>query len=69
MPRHAVRSVFIGGTARAGLTGSEWYIANLAKLLGYVLKGTDEPTGQGLGLDAYGEGGGIIASELQLAKT
>ena len=48
----------------AGLSGSEWYIANLAKLLAYVLKGASEQTGRALGLTECSEGGAIIGKRI-----
>ena len=68
VPKHAVNSVCIGGTALAGLSGSEWYIANLAKLLAYLLKGTGEPTGRALGLAEYGEGGAIVGKRIAIGQ-
>ena len=67
IPRFAVKSVRVGGTARAGLSGSDWYQANLAALLAYVLKGSDEATGEGLGLDAWGEGGQIVGKRIAIS--
>lgn len=58
--KRAVKSVCIGGTARCGLSNSEWYQANLAKLMAYLLKGSDQETAARLGLDRWGEGGRII---------
>jgi hypothetical protein len=63
----AVDTRCIGGTARAGFSRSDWYQANLAKLLHYLLKGVDEQTGRALGLDHWQEGGDIIGKRLSIS--
>jgi hypothetical protein len=68
MPRSgAVDTRCIGGTARAGFSRSDWYQANLAKLLHYLLKGADERTGKALGLDGWLEGGAIVGKRLSIS--
>lgn len=68
-PRNgAVDTRCIGGTARAAASGSEWYQANLAKLISYLLKGVDERTGRALGLDEWGEGGDIAGKRLSISS-
>jgi hypothetical protein len=69
LPRHAVKSVCIGGTARAGFSGSDWYLANLAYVVGYLLKGSDEPTGDALGLDEDSGGGSIIGKRMSICSS
>jgi hypothetical protein len=64
----AVRTRRIGGTARAALSGSDWYQANLAKLLHYLLKGVDERTGEALGLDDWEEGGEITGKRVSISS-
>ena len=67
VPRFAVKTVCIGGTARAGLSSSDWYQANLAALLAYLLKGSDEATGKELGLAKWSEGGRIIGKRISIS--
>ena len=67
IPKLAVKTVCIGGTARAGQSASDWYQANLAVLLAYVLKGSDETTGKRLGLDKWGEGGRITGKRVSIS--
>ena len=67
VPRFAVKTVCIGGTARAGLSSSDWYQANLAALLAYLLKGSDEATGKELGLAKWGEGGRITGKRISIS--
>ncbi len=50
----------IGGSLRAALEGGEHYLANLAALLAYLLKGADAKTGEALGLPRSGHVGPII---------
>lgn len=69
VPPYAVRSVCIGGTARAGFSGSDWYLANLAYVVGYLLKGSDQSTGDALGLDKHGVGGSIIGKRLSICSS
>lgn len=67
-PRNgAVRTRRIGGTARAAISASDWYQANLAKLLHYLLKGVAEPTAEALGLDAWAAGGEIAGKRLSIS--
>lgn len=68
VPGRALKSVCIGGSASSGQSGSEWYIANLAKLLAYVLKGTNEQTGIALGLADHAVGGSIIGKRIGIAQ-
>ena len=67
VPKHAVKTVCIGGTARAGRSRSDWYQMNLARLLAYVLKGSNREAGLGLGLDAWDEGGSIIGKRIAIS--
>jgi hypothetical protein len=68
VPKRAVRSERIGGTARSGQDGSEWYLSNLARLLAYLLKGSDQTTAASLGLDRWGEGGRIIGKRVSISR-
>jgi hypothetical protein len=68
VPKRAVRSERIGGTVRCYEGGSEWYLSNLARLLAYLLKGSDEATAASLGLDRWGEGGRIIGKRLSISR-
>jgi hypothetical protein len=68
-PRNgAVKTRRIGGRARAAMSASDWYQANLAKLLHYLLKGVDEQTGRALGLDTWQEGGDIAGKRLSVSS-
>ncbi len=64
---NAVKTVCIGGNAEAAFSGSDWYQANLAYVVGYILKGVDERSGIALGLDRYAEGGAIIGKRLSIS--
>ena len=66
-PSGAVNTRCIGGTARSAFSGSDWYQANLAKLIHYLLKGVDERTGRALGLDEWAAGGGIAGKRLSIS--
>ena len=68
VPKLAVKTVCIGGTARAGRSGSDWYQSNLAAVLAYFLKGSDEATSERLGLDKWGEGGSIIGKRIAISN-
>lgn len=69
VPRFAVKSVCIGGTARAGFSGSDWYLANLAYVVGYLLKGSDASTGVALGLDEHSLGGSIVGKRMSICTS
>ena len=64
VPCGAVKTKRIGGDARAANSGSDWYEANLAWLVAYLLKGVDPATSVALGLDRRKEGGRIIGKRL-----
>jgi hypothetical protein len=68
VPKRAVRSERIGGTARSCEGESEWYLSNLARLLAYLLKGSDQATAVRLGLDRWGEGGRIIGKRVSISR-
>lgn len=67
VPKHALKCVCIAHTARAGLSGSDWYLANLAWLVGYLLKGSDARTSEALGLSKSEEGGTIIGKRIAIS--
>ncbi len=68
-PRNgAVKTRRIGGTARAAISASDWYQANLAKLLHYLLKGVDEQTGKALGLGDWAAGGDILGKRMSISS-
>ncbi len=67
VPKLAVKTVCIGGTARAGQSASDWYQANLAALLAYVLKGSDAATAAKLGLGKWGDGGRITGKRISIS--
>jgi hypothetical protein len=69
VPAGAVRTDAIGGSASCAFSGSEWYQANVAKIVGYILKGVDRQTGIALDLDRYGEGGTIKGKRLSISGT
>ena len=64
VPSGAVKTKCIGGNARAAGSGSDWYEANLAWLVSYLLKGVDTATSVALGLDRRNEGGRIIGKRV-----
>ena len=67
VPGRALKCVCIGGTARAALSGSDWYLANLAWLVGYLVKGSDARTSEALGLSRSDEGGTIIGKRVAIS--
>ena len=68
-PRNgAVKTLRIGGTARSAVSASEWYQANLAKLLHYLLKGVDAQTAKALDLDTCEAGGDIAGKRLSISS-
>jgi hypothetical protein len=64
VPKGAVKSLCVGGNARSGFSGGEWYEAHLANVLSYLLKGVDERAGRTLNLDRYSEGGVIVGKRV-----
>ena len=68
VPKRALKSVCIGGTASSAVSGSEWYTANLSRLLGYVLKGGEARTVRALGLTEHSEGGSIIGKRTAISQ-
>jgi hypothetical protein len=69
VPDGAVLTKRIGGTADCALTGSDWYLANLAYVVGYVLKGVEAPDGTALDLERYGVGGTITGKRLSISAS
>jgi hypothetical protein len=63
----AVVTKRIGGTAECAFYGSDWYLANLAYVVGYVLKGVETPDGIALELDRYGAGSTITGKRLSIS--
>lgn len=55
-----VKTARIGGTAGAAHSASDSYRANLAAVVGYILKGTNPTAARELGLDRIERGGRII---------
>lgn len=64
VPSGSVKTKRIGGNVRAAGSRSEWYEANLAWLVAYLLKGVDPATSVVLGLDRRNEGGRIIGKRV-----
>ena len=64
VPRGAVDTECIGLSARAARSGSDWYEANLARVVAYLLKGVDPATANVLGLGRFNEGGRIIGKRV-----
>lgn len=64
VPSGAVKTKCIGQSARAAGSGSNWYEANLAWLVGYLLKGVDREAANALGLNRRNEGGRIIGKRV-----
>jgi hypothetical protein len=68
VPRGAIKTRPIGGTTSAAFSGSDWYQANLASVVAYLLKGVDAATGEVLGLDRFAAGGPIIGKRLSVSQ-
>lgn len=64
VPRGAMDTECIGLSARAARSGSDWYEANLARVVAYLLKGVDPATANVLGLGRFNEGGRIIGKRV-----
>jgi hypothetical protein len=58
-----IRTSRIGGSVRAFETAPEAYQANLAVVVGYVLKGASQGAAMALGLDRLESGGSIIGKQ------
>jgi hypothetical protein len=69
VPNGAMLTKRIGGTALCAFSGSDWYLANLAYVVGYVLKGVEAHAGTALGLETYGVGGTIIGKRLSISAS
>ncbi len=67
VPSGAVKTVCIGNSARAAASGSDWYEANLAWLISYLLKGVDPATANALGLDLWDRGGNITGKRVAMS--
>lgn len=67
-PGGAVKTERIGGSARSACSGSDWYEANLAWLVAYLLKGVDPATANALGLARQNEGGRIIGKRVAASE-
>jgi hypothetical protein len=63
----AVVTKRIGGSASCAFSGSDWYLANLAYVVGYVLKGVKARDGIALELERYGVGGTITGKRLSIS--
>ena len=64
----AVQTKCIGHSAQAAFSGSDWYEANLAWLVAYLLKGVDPATANALGLARQNEGGRIIGKRVAASE-
>jgi hypothetical protein len=64
-----VRTRPIGGTASCALSRSDWYLANLAYVVGYVLKGVTAQDGLALDLASYGVGSPIRGKRLSISQS
>nr|WP_314446800.1 hypothetical protein [uncultured Sphingomonas sp.] len=67
VPDGALLTTRIGGTANCAFSGSDWYLANLAYVVGYVLKGVEAQDGIALELERYGVGGTITGKRLSIS--
>jgi hypothetical protein len=67
VPSGAVLTKRIGGTASCASSGSDLYLANLAYVVGYVLKGVEARDGIALELERYGVGGTITGKRLSIS--
>ena len=63
-----IRTARIGGTVRAAATAPAVYRANLAEVVGYVLKGSSLGTARALGLERIDLGGQIIGKRAGWAQ-
>lgn len=68
VPKRAVRSECIGASSQSCLTGSDDYLANLARLVAYLLKGCDQATAANLGLERWNEGGRIVGKRVSISR-
>jgi hypothetical protein len=68
VPKRCVRTECIGASGQSALGGSEDYLANLARLVGYLLKGCDQTTAAELGLERSSEGGRIIGKRVSISR-
>jgi hypothetical protein len=69
LPRGAVRTKSIGGTANCAFSGSDWYLANLAYVVAYILKGVKAEDGFALDLERYGMGGLVVGKRLSISAS
>lgn len=67
VPSGALLTRRIGGTASSAFSGSDWYLCNLACVVGYVLKGVEARDGIALGLERHGVGGTITGKRLSIS--
>lgn len=67
VPNGALLTKRIGGTARCAFSNSDWYLANLSYVVGYVLKGVEARHGIALELETYGVGGSITGKRLAIS--
>lgn len=68
VPKRCVRSECIGASARSAAGGSDDYLANLARLVAYLLKGCDPETAGSLGLERWSDGGRIIGKRVSISR-
>jgi hypothetical protein len=67
-PKRGILTKAIGGTTTSAFSGSDWYEANLAAVVSYLLKGVDHVSGEALGLDEYALGGRIIGKRVSVSQ-
>lgn len=67
LPSKAVRTVCIGGSAKCALAGGEHYVANLAYIVSYLIKGVNECGGIALDLGRYASGGEIQGKRVSIS--
>ena len=68
VPKRCVRSECIGASAQSASGGSEDYLANVTRLVAYLLKGCDPVTAAELGLERWSEGGRIIGKRVSISR-
>jgi hypothetical protein len=69
VPKGAVKSVCIGDHAHSAFSGGEWYQADLASVLAYLLKGVETRSAAALDLDRYADGGAITGKRVSISSS
>ena len=67
VPNGAVKTVRIGDSAHSAFSGGEWYQANLARVVAYLLKGVDQQSALALDLDRHSEGEAVVGKRVSIS--